>query len=370
MGSPDTQSASKGAPRRRAARLLPLAAALAAMALAGTMPASAQGFGGTVEDILARGDSLLKQERPNEAIAQFQEARTLCASPAEMVTSLQGEARGRMQNKEFLPAAGLLEEAISSFPNDPRQPDLLYMAGLARNQGGDMTGAATLLRKALDSSPTPDLLPHLRFWLARSLRLSGQPKEVVDLLGSFEKDFPQNQLIPRALYYLGLAQHDSGDLAAAEATYRHLMETYPHTQETAESFFDLGQVLAERGSREEAIQFLRTYANANPSSAVAARSMELAGDLTLFHSPKEASLYYGVAQVKATVNPAPPREDLQVSRWLGTKTKIANWLSEVWVVVALAVFAAALLFGIAWLLLRRRRAARARGSATPEPSNA
>jgi TolA-binding protein len=337
--------------------LLPAAMALGATLLA-VRPVSAQGFGGTVEDILTRGDSYLQAQRPNEAIAQFQEARTLCPTPAETVTALQGEARGRMQNKEFLPAAGILEEAINRFPNDPRQPDLLYMAGMARNQGGDMPGAATLLRKALDANPTPDLLPALRFWLARSLRLDGKPKEVVDLLNTFEKDFPKNPLTARALYYLGLAQHDTGDLAGSEATYRHLMEAYPHTQETAEAYFELGQVLAARGSREEAIQFLRSYANANPSSPVAARSMELAGDLTLFHSPKEASLYYGVAQVKSTSNPEPGNPTLLVSRWLGAKTKIARWLSEMWVLVVLAVVAAALLGAIVWMLLRRRRASR------------
>src|SRR5262249_40201864 len=152
------------------------------------------GFGGTVEDILARGDSYLQQQRPNEAIAQFQEARTLCPTPAQQVASLQGEARGRIQNKEFLPAAGLLEGAISRFPNHPRQADLLYMAGMARNQGGDMNGAATLLHKALDANPTPDLVPALRFWLARSLRLDGKPKDVVDLLKNFETEFPKNPL--------------------------------------------------------------------------------------------------------------------------------------------------------------------------------
>jgi tetratricopeptide (TPR) repeat protein len=361
-------SRSTGARRRAARRRVAFAAGAVLAAFLAPRPASAQGFGGTVEDILARGDSYLQQQRPNEAIAQFQEARTLCATQAETVTALQGEARGRMQNKEYLPAAGILEEAINRFPNDPRQPDLLYMAGLARNQGGDMAGAATLLRKALDANPTPDLLPHLRFWLARSLRLNGKPKEVVDLLKTFEADFPQNQLIPRALYYLGLAEHDSGDLAGSEATYRHLIETYPHTQETAESFFDLGQVLAARGSREEAVQYLRTYANANPSSAVAARSMELAGDLTLLHSPKEAALYYGVAKVKSTSNPQAPTPDLQVSRWLGMKTAVARWLSEVWVVVALAVVAAALVAGAAWMVLKRRRGSR--GPAAPEPSNA
>src|SRR5262245_42803554 len=91
------------APRRGLRRLF-VPAALALLApLLGAKPASAQGFGGTVEDILARGDSYLQAQRANEAIAQFQEARTLCPTPGEMVTALQGEARGRMQNKEFLP---------------------------------------------------------------------------------------------------------------------------------------------------------------------------------------------------------------------------------------------------------------------------
>src|SRR5262245_4121578 len=75
--------------------LLPAAMALGAALLAAT-PASAQGFGGTVEDILARGDAYLQAQRANEAIAQFQEARTLCPTPGETVTALQGEARGRM----------------------------------------------------------------------------------------------------------------------------------------------------------------------------------------------------------------------------------------------------------------------------------
>lgn len=352
---------------RATGRLAGVAVALL-LGLAMARPASAQGFGGTVEDILARGDNLLRQQKPAEAIAQFQEARTLCATPFEMVTSLQGEARGHMQNREFLPAAGLFEEAVQKYPDDPRKPDMLYMAGLARSQGGDLEGAAKLLRTALDSSPTADLLPALRFWLARSLRLSGKPKEVVDLLKDFEKEFPENQLIPRSLYYLGLAQHDSGDLKASEATYRHLIETYPHTQDTAEAYFDLGQVLAELGQRVEAVQYLRTYANANPSSPVAARSMELAGDQTLFHSPKEASLYYGVAQVKATVNPVPTTPDLQVSRWLGTKTKIARSLSEMWVLIALACAAAALLGLVAWIVLKRLRGSRPPAAA--EPSNA
>jgi hypothetical protein len=62
--------------------------------------------------------------------------------------------------------------------------------------------------------------------------------------------------------------------------------------------------------------------------------------------------------VKAASNPEPGNPTLVVSGWLGTKTKIARWLSEVWVLVALAVVAAALLGAAAWLFLRRWRASR------------
>src|SRR5262245_56521210 len=89
MRAPDLTSTLPAASSRRGRRLLPAVAAGVVLAIAAARPAAAQGFGGTVEDILARADNLLRQQKPNEAIAQFQEARTLCATPAEAVTSLQ-----------------------------------------------------------------------------------------------------------------------------------------------------------------------------------------------------------------------------------------------------------------------------------------
>jgi TolA-binding protein len=335
--------------------------------------ARAQGFGGSVEDILTRADQLLAQQRTNEAIVQYQDARGLCTTPAQTVTALMGEGKAHLAMREFLPAAGLFEEAIQKYPDDPRLADLNYLAGYARNQGGDVAAAATLLKKALDSNPTPDLVPGIRFWLARATHMSGKPAETVDLLKSFETDFPAHPLIPKALYYLAISQHDAKDLKGAETTYRHLIEAYPHTQETLESFFDLGDVLAALGKRDEAAEFFRRYSNANPSSPIAARAMERAGDLSFFHSPKEAALYYGVAKVKLTSNPAAPAlPDLQVSGWLGAKATVANLLSQVWVMVALGAVLVLLLGGGAWFFLRRTppRTGGPGRAAAGQPSNA
>jgi len=349
--------------RRRPIAIAPPAAVIVAAALVllsavgAAPPAFAQGYGGTVADILARAESLLSQNRANEAIVQYQEALTLCATPAETVGALEGEARAHMAIQEYLPAAGLLEEAAQRFPDDPRVADLLFMAGVARRQGDDFAAAAPLLRRALEHNPTPDIVPGITFELARALRLTGKPGEVVELLKDFETTFAMSPLIPNALYALAIAQHDAGDLAGSETTYRHLIEAYPHTQATLESFFELGQVLAERGGRRaEAAEFFRRYANGAPGSPVAARSMERAADLTFFTSPKEAGLYYGVAQAKAQTNPTPSTPDLQVSRWLGTKKAIADALSSVWVVTLIAVLGLALAGG-AFVLVRRRRRA-------------
>jgi tetratricopeptide (TPR) repeat protein len=328
-------------------------------AAATCVPVFAQGFGGTVEDTLVRADALLAQQRANEAIVQYQEARTLCPTPAQIVASLQGEARAHMMIKEYLPAAGLLEEAAQRFPDDPRLADILYLAGLARREGGDVAGAVPLLQKAMEHNPTPDLVPAMKYQLAQALRMSGRPNEVIPLLKDFETEYDKSPLIPNVLYVLAISQHDSRDLAGAEATYRHLIETYPHTQATLEAFYDLADVLAARGNRKDAEEYFRRFANGNPNSPVAARSLERAADMNLFVSPKTAAILYGVARVKAQQNPVPPAEDLQISRYLGAKLWLADMLSRTPVLIGVGVVAVLALAGIAWGVSRRFRAARA-----------
>jgi TolA-binding protein len=337
---------------RRSAPGFLVASLLAAI----STPLMAQGFGGTVSDILVRADSLLAQNRANEAIVQYQEARTLCVTPAESVASLQGEGRAHLAMQEFLPAAGLFEEAAQKYPDDPRVADLLYLAGMARRQGGDTTAAVPLLQKALKSSPTGDLLPTLKFQLAQMLRMSGKPAEAIPLVKDFETEFEHNPIIPNALYTLAIAQHDDADLAGAEKSYRHLIDDYPHTQAAAEAFYDLGDVLAARGNRRESAEFFRRYANGNPSSPMSARAMERAADMTIFTYPKEAALLYGVAQVKAQQNPVPQLPEFQITRFIKVKRFFADVLSRPLLGGGAAAGVLLLAGAIVWMLRRRRPA--------------
>ena len=350
-------------PARPALRgaLFPLACVVALGALAA--PVFAQGYGGTVADTLVRADALLQQKRSNEAVVQYQEARTLCANPTEMVAAYQGEARALLQMKEPLAAAGLVEEAVSKYPEDPRVADLLFLAGVARRQGGDPAAAVPLLTKALESNPSGDIIPGLRFELARALRMSGQPEKVTEVLKDFETDYPDHPSLPLALYTLGIAQHDAQRLAESESTYRRLIEKFPQSQASVEAFLDMGDLLALKGDRAEAAEFFRRYSNSMPGSPFSARAMERAGDLTLFSSPTESALYYGVAKDKAAVNPPAPTPEHQVSGWLGAKLALAQALGNVWILVAAGTVLALLLAGIAVRVVKRRRAGSGAGAA-------
>ena len=329
-----------------------LATGLALVWVGAASPVLAVGYGGTVADMLVRGDSLLAQQRPNEAIVQYQEARTLCPTPFESVSSYMGEARARVELGQLLPAAGLLEEAADLYAGDPRAAELLYQAGNARFEAGEMEGAIDNLRQALESSPSLDLVPGLKFQLARSLRRNGQADETAALLEECETEFAGSPMLPTIMYTRAIALHDLGELATSEEVYRKIVERFPNTQAAREAHYELGEVLSARGNRTEAVEFYRRFAAGNPSSPMAAKALERAGDLMLFRSPRTSAQLYGLAMIKANTNPTPPVPTLAVSTWLTTKKKLAETLSRSWV---LAILAIGMVVGVAAVVLIGRR---------------
>ena len=332
-----------------------------ALALFMSPDASAQGYGGTVYDMLVRGDILLSQGRYNESIVQFQESRTLCPTPAQEVQSLEGEARARRALGELLQAVGLFEEAATRFPEHPRVPDLLYAAGAVSHRAGVFGRSVDLLRRALDADPTPDVRALVRFQLSQSLRLQGRQGEVIDVLSDFEAAFPEHPLLPRVLYTLAIAQHDLGNYPQAEEIFRTILSRFPGSQAATETYFELGKAIAAQGRNREAADFFRQYVELSPGSPVAARAFERAGDMMLFRSPRTSAEYYALAGVKAGVNPIPLNPTLRLSNWFETKQKLAWILSRWWMVVLVFLFVIGVPGSLVWWFLwwRRRLAAAA-----------
>jgi len=324
----------------------------------------AQGFGGTVADHLVRGDSLLAQGKTAEAIVQFQEARTLCPTPAEIVSALRGEAQGHLMQDETLPAVGLLEEAATRFPDDPRASNLLYQAAVAAHKAGEIDKAIDLYRRALDKNPTPDIVPGLRLQFAQALRLSAKHAEAIDVLKDFEKDHPDHPLLPNVLYTIAIADHDIGmgshdraKLEESATVFKRLIEKYPGRPAAIEAHFEMGLLLQELGRRAEAADYFQKYASLNPNSPFTAGAMRRAADLLLFRSPKESAQLYALAQVKAKVNPQPPDPDFGLGRWLSLKQTLAGALSRLWLLAIFGVIVLGTMVLLGRIIVRRFRKA-------------
>jgi tetratricopeptide (TPR) repeat protein len=322
----------------------------------------AQGFGGTVADHLVRGDSLLAQKKGTEAIVQFQEARTLCATPDEIVSSLEGEARAHMLQEETLPAVGLLEEAATRFPDDPRASNLLFLGGSLSQSAHEFDKAIDLYRRALARNPTPDILPPLKLQLALALRMVGRPGEAIEVLKDFEKDFPDNSLVSTAMYQMAIATHDLGTgnkdrakLEEAVAIYKRLIEKFPGRPATIEAHFEMGLVLTELGRRKEGADYFTQYVSMNPTSAEAPAALEKAADLLLLRSPKQSAQLYALAQIKAKSNPKPTSPEWALSRWLTAKQTLADTLSRGWVLAILGLLVLGAVALVGRLVVKRMR---------------
>src|SRR5439155_16215224 len=189
---------------------------------------------------------------------------------------------------EMLPAVGLLEEAATRFPDDPRASNLLFLAGSLSQSAREFDKATDLYRRALARNPTPDILPPLKLQLALALRMTGRAGETIEILKDFEKDFPDHGLLSTALYQLAIATHDLGQgnhdrakLEEAMAIYKKLIEKFPGRPATIEAHFEMGLLLSELGRRAEGADYFTQYVSMNPTSAEAPVALEKAADLML-----------------------------------------------------------------------------------------
>ncbi len=136
-------------------------------------------------------------------------------------------------------------------------PVALYLLGMVESDSGRWAEAELLLRRALRFSP---IEPRRNIALARSVRMQGRPQEAIAFCQTALRAAPNDSAI---LLETGLAQQESGALAEAEATYRHILINGPDPT----ALVNLGHLLSGDGRTDEAAALLEnalTQAQGDP----------------------------------------------------------------------------------------------------------
>ncbi|MPZ17128.1 MAG: tetratricopeptide repeat protein [Luteitalea sp.] len=151
-------------------------------------------------------------------------------------------------------AMGALDSVV---PGDPQYFGAQVAKGELLERRGDWAGAAAAYGRALEHNPAAT---DVRLRQAAVLLGAKRPADARTLLEEAAKEKPANS---RVLYLLSEAQRESGDLAAAEATARQLVEAAP---KDARGAYALAQVFEERREYQAVIDALAPFADPAPTA--------------------------------------------------------------------------------------------------------
>jgi tetratricopeptide (TPR) repeat protein len=142
-------------------------------------------------------------------------------------------------------------------PGDPQYFGAQVAKAELLERRGDWAGAAAAYGRALAHNPGAT---DVRLRQAAVLLSAKRPADARTLLEEAAKEAPANS---RVLYLLSEAQRESGDLAAAEATARQLVEAAP---KDARGAYALARVLEERREYQGVIDVLAPFTDPAPTA--------------------------------------------------------------------------------------------------------
>lgn len=154
---------------------------------------------------------------------------------------------GRAEEQANKPAAISDLERATNFSGRAN-----YYLGLAYGRRGDYERAIIVLKRVPERYPDSDLADEAAYWAAyyreTSGDLDGALKEYYDLIDKY----PYSKSVPAAIWRLGRAYYWTGDFKNA-ATYLHLAQLYPPSEDTPRCMYFEGKALERAGNRAAAL---------------------------------------------------------------------------------------------------------------------
>jgi TolB-like protein/Tfp pilus assembly protein PilF len=223
-----------------------------------------------------------RQGHWDQALAHFQQAALLDPRNAGLLTTIGGETLLNM--RRFGAARAALDRALDLAPNDGLA--LSYKVAAWQDEG-QLDEAA----RVLDTVPAASIDPGLASYRAYQRLLERHYAQAIAEIEPLLKrpDDALNGFGPLLALYLGMAQRESGNAAAAQATFERLIaQIEPQARRVDDSLVPvtLAQAYAEAGRKQAAVTQARLAlelfgndANLRPNAVWAlAQALMIAGD--------------------------------------------------------------------------------------------
>ncbi len=97
----------------------------------------------------------------------------------------------------------------------------------------------------------------------------GKLKPAIEALGSISSKYANSQVAPNALFWLGMAQAQAGSIAAAQLSWRKLVDAYPEHAKSPDALRAIASVQLEKGDKKGAARTLKELTASYPGTEAA-----------------------------------------------------------------------------------------------------
>jgi TolA-binding protein len=212
-----------------------------------------------------QGWALLRQEKPDEALALFQAAANVL-EPGAMATDARYQAaRLLVEDDQYEQAAALLRPLAGTEGDGERLPWALALLGRCELELGQAQAAAEVLEDVLERWPEHAAAATANLALGRSYRALDRGTDAMEPLRRATEAESASVAAP-AQYELAGAMRDSGEVAGAAEQFLKVAILYPDSERAPEAQFAAGQCYEQLDQAENARKsyevIVRRYAEA------------------------------------------------------------------------------------------------------------
>ncbi len=178
------------------------------------------------------------------------------------LSQLSGDARARglffiaeslNQLDEYEAARARYQQLVNEFADSPYVPSAHYGTGWAYHEQSQYDAAARSFARA-QAGARDSLARKATYYEAVNLSLSGQPETARERHRRFVSTWPESDLTDPSQYEIGILSYRLGDYEAAISAFRRLREAHPTSSRTGEALYWQGNAYLATDALEQAEQ--------------------------------------------------------------------------------------------------------------------
>jgi TolA-binding protein len=178
---------------------------------------------------LEMANMLIEQERPEEALREYQYYLETFADPPGKADALLGRAWALYQLEDYVESALAFRRAMEALPEGALRLEALYKCADSYFRAGQYAEALDIYNIGVSMYSDSELHPSLLFQSAETLRRLERSDEALERLAQLESRYPQHELARKALVKAARIEEERGEWNSALEKYSAIAERYAGT---------------------------------------------------------------------------------------------------------------------------------------------